>query len=230
MNLRSVTLVLLSTCLTSVAGLAQPPENVRGQQKPREGRGGERSESGLSGSGQLSRYMILDRNKDDLFTLDEYEGSRFRPMFERADVNGDKTITKAELTAFLSTAASSGGDGRVEEERRERGMSGPRGPMSRPGTILPEFMMNDLQLSEEQRAAIARLQQSVDAELKKILTAEQHQKIAQPTAGMRGRGGEGTEGGQRRQEGQKGEGGGGRGRRPEGERPASESVERAGEN
>ena len=228
MNLRCSILVMLVMCFTAVVGSAQPPEDGRGQQKPREGRGGERSESGMSGSGQLSRYMILDRNKDETFTRDEYEGSRFRPMFERADANGDKTVTKAELTAFLGTAASPGGDGRGEGERRERGMSSPRGPMPRPGTILPEFLMNDLQLNEEQRAAIAKLQQTVDAELKRILTADQHQKLAQPAAGMRGRGGEGSEGGQRRQEVPKGEGGGGRGRRPEGERPAAGPVEGAG--
>jgi hypothetical protein len=56
--------------------------------------------------------------------------------------------------------------------------------MMRPGTILPDFLMDDLQFNEEQRTALAKLQATVDAELADILTEEQQQMLKE--IGQRG--------------------------------------------
>lgn len=69
-----------------------------------------------------------------------------------------------------------------------------RGPMMQPGRVVPEFMMQQLNLSEEQRNQIAKLQETVDAELAKILTAEQLQQFKQPMGFRSGPGGEGGPG------------------------------------
>lgn len=104
------------------------------------------------------------------------------------------------------------------------------GPMMRPGMIMPEFMQQQLTLSAEQKDQIAKLQETVDAEMAKILTPEQLEQFKQPMMGRRG--GPGFEGGP----GGPGFGGGygfGGGRGGEGDRrqgPRGESRRPAGEN
>ena len=67
------------------------------------------------------------------------------------------------------------------------GFSGPggNGPFGPPqiGQILPAFIQEDLGLTEKQRAAIAKLQKTVDAQLAKILTTEQQQQLSSGPGG-----------------------------------------------
>ena len=75
----------------------------------------------------------------------------------------------------------------------------------RPGIVLPEFLIEQLQATEEQRQALAKLQATVDAELAKILAKEQLEQLKQMGPG------------------QPREGRGPEGRGPEGRRPESEN-------
>lgn len=69
------------------------------------------------------------------------------------------------------------------------------GFMMRPGIILPEPLIDQLQATPEQRAAIAKLQATVDAELAKILSPMQLQALQQMGRGPQGFG-QGGAGGQ----------------------------------
>ena len=68
------------------------------------------------------------------------------------------------------------------------GFGGPGGrpaPM-KPGTVLPEFMLGELHLSEEQRSEITKLQKLVDERLATILTSEQQAQLKQMGNGPEG--------------------------------------------
>lgn len=100
---------------------------------------------------------------------------------------------------------------------RDRG-PGDRGPVPvKPGTVLPEFLVDVLKLDETQRASLAKLQATVDAELAKILTSTQQEQLKQIPQRGGPMGGPGREGG--RPEGDRPEGQGRRPGRPEGDRP-----------
>jgi hypothetical protein len=60
------------------------------------------------------------------------------------------------------------------------------GFMMRPGIILPEPLIDQFQATAEQRAALAKLQATVDAELAKILTPVQLQALQQIGQGPQG--------------------------------------------
>lgn len=94
---------------------------------------------------------------------------------------------------FGNGAGQQGGPG-------QRGQAGPGGAqggggqgqgrgmgfMMRPGIILPEPLIDQIQATPEQRAAIAKLQATVDAELAKILTPVQLQALQQMGRGPQG--------------------------------------------
>lgn len=105
---------------------------------------------------------------------------------------------------------------------------GDRGPGAvKPGTVLPEFLVEVLQLDESQKASLAKLQATVDAELAKILTSSQQEQLKQMPQRGGPMGGPGREGGRPegdgrgpgRPEGDRPEGQGRRPERPEGDRP-----------
>jgi hypothetical protein len=95
----------------------------------------------------------------------------------------------------------------------------------KPGTVLPEFLVEVLKLDEAQKVSLAKLQATVDAELAKILTSAQQEQLKQmpPRGGPMG--GPGREGGRPegvgrgpgRPESGRPEGGGRGPGRPEGE-------------
>lgn len=66
-------------------------------------------------------------------------------------------------------------DAGPDSPRRER--SGPGGPPTRPGQILPAYVLDSLDLNDEQRSQLALLQQEVDTRLKGILSAEQQEQM-----------------------------------------------------
>lgn len=92
---------------------------------------------------------------------------------------------------FGNGAGQQGGPG-------QRGQAGPGGAqggggqgrgmgfMMRPGIILPEPLIEQIQATPEQRAAIAKLQATVDAELAKILSPVQLQALQQMGRGPQG--------------------------------------------
>ncbi|TWU01935.1 YHYH protein [Neorhodopirellula pilleata] len=69
------------------------------------------------------------------------------------------------------------------EERAMRGPGpggpGPGGP-PRPGTILPDFLKEALELTQDQRRRLDQLQRTVDQELAEILTEEQRRHLDRP--------------------------------------------------
>ncbi|MCA9160922.1 MAG: YHYH protein [Planctomycetales bacterium] len=78
-----------------------------------------------------------------------------------------------------------------------RGPGGPgRGGPPRPGQILPNFVQDELNLSDEQKQKIEALQKNVDEELRNILTKEQLEQLKSPP-GFRPGGGAPGERGQR---------------------------------
>lgn len=84
-------------------------------------------------------------------------------------------------------AGTPGGGG-----RGPRGMGLGRRP--RPGEILPDFVRQSLNLTDEQQKKLRELQATVDKELKAILTTEQQKQLAAPPQFGRG-GGRPSDGG-----------------------------------
>lgn len=221
------TLIFVTALLSSSVN-AQGPGG-RGGRGPGGGEGVNVQES-------VERLMNFDKNKDGKLTSDELSDTRLASLLERADANKDKAVTREELTQLLTRESQGrqggeegrgpGGEGRGREFGGGRGgdfgggrggeFGRGRGPMMRPGQIMPEFMLEQLQPSEEQRNLLAKLQAHVDAELAKILTASQRETLQQMSQGPRGERApaEGPEGGP---EFRRGPGGEGRGDRPRAE-------------
>ena len=61
----------------------------------------------------------------------------------------------------------------------------PGGPMvlPQPGQVLPAFVQDQLKLTAEQKKQIAELQKEIDAELAKLLTAEQQKALQDMRSG-----------------------------------------------
>lgn len=83
-------------------------------------------------------------------------------------------------------------------EQGQRGPGGPgrqrggeRGAPPRPGEILPTFVMDSLNLSDDQKTQLSALQKSVDSKLKQILTPEQLEQLQHAGPPGRGPGGPG---------------------------------------
>jgi Spy/CpxP family protein refolding chaperone len=67
---------------------------------------------------------------------------------------------------------------------REPGGRGPGGPgggrgmgMPKPGTVLPEFVVTELKLTDEQKKKLEELQKDVDKQLDKLLTEDQKKAL-----------------------------------------------------
>lgn len=154
----------------------------------------------------VKRLLEMDGNGDGVLTKDEVADTRLYDMMNEADRNQDGQVTTTELNNYFSVQLglrpSADSEPRAETGRppgagpgagSPMGPGGPRGPagMPRPGMILPDFMVDRLQLSEDQAIDLKRLQDEVDRRLKEILTEEQWQQLSTPPAG-------GPEGGFRR--------------------------------
>jgi len=160
----------------------QKNNNKRQENERRGDKVEKRSEDGrgVPSQADLSRFMVLDKNTDKKISEEEYANSRMKPILERADSNKDKTVTLEELNQFFTVQ----GQG---QSPMGNGPGGERGPGGRgrgfgpfrPGVILPDFLMQQLNTSKEQREAIAKLQATIDAELAKILTPEQQEQLKQ---------------------------------------------------
>jgi hypothetical protein len=177
-------LVLLFLADYSV--LAQPPEA-----RERAGRNAAKS-AGVEGF--VNRLMELDADKDGQLSRDEVKDSRLQSLFDRADADKDGSVTKTELQELYKKEAPKGtmnlrnanrpGPGKG---RPDNGAGPPRGARGgrqqfgppQPGQVLPKFLQDALELSDEQRKQIDDLQKDVDERLGKILTDEQKQRLRQ---------------------------------------------------
>jgi hypothetical protein len=159
--MRSMTgLVLAGLLLVAAAAPAQPP-----------GGGRARTEDVDS---FVARMMAFDKNKDGKLTRDEITDARLLRLFDRADTKKLGVVTKDDLAALYARenqgGAQFGGGG---------GPGGPggRGGPPQPGQVLPDFLRDQLNLTEAQKKQVADFQKDVDAELAKILSAEQKARL-----------------------------------------------------
>ncbi len=138
----------------------------------------------------INRMMAFDKNHDAKLTRAEITDERLLDLFDRADANHDGIVTKEELTALYTREASTrqnDGPGGVGPGRGPGGPGGPggrggRGGFGGPqaGQIIPGFMQDRLNLTDDQRQKLQALQKEVDAKLDTILSTEQRQQLKQP--------------------------------------------------
>ena len=177
------------------------------------------------GGSVVDRLLALDKNKDGKLTKDEVTDQRLQRLFNRADADGDGTVTKEELTVLAKNMQADGpGPG------GDRGRGGPGGPDGlggpgggpggfrppQPGVVLPPMLQDRLNLTPEQRDKVQALQADVDRRLNEILNDEQKQQLKdmRDRGPGRGPGGPGGPGGGRRGPGGPGGPGGGDGPPP----------------
>lgn len=195
----------LTTGLMFAAGLllaaslstAQPPDG--GGKGGKSGKGFGRTEKGGKGSkggegggdpaAAAGRFLAFDADKDGKVSKDELTDDRLKRLFDRADADKDGFVTKAEAETAL--AAEGGAAGR--EGGPPGGFpGGPGGPGGfappRPGTILPPFLQDRLELTADQKKRLDALQKEVDGKLEKILTADQRKQLKEmgPPGGFPG--------------------------------------------
>lgn len=151
----------------------------------------------------LERLLTLDANKNGSLEKSEVPDARLADLFQRADANKDGVASGEELTKYLEKEAADlppggfgGGPGSGGDFFGPFGFGpgpGPGGPppggfrperMGIPGQVLPPFLADELDLSEEQRAQVSELQREVDARLAKILKENQNRRLQE----MRNRG------------------------------------------
>lgn len=89
------------------------------------------------------------------------------------------------------------GEGRPGAEGGRPGGPGGRGGMMAPGQLFPPFLVEQLKLTDDQKAELAKLQKETEAKLDKMLTDDQRKQLKEMKE--RGPGGDrgrpGTEGG-----------------------------------
>ena len=114
-------------------------------------------------------------------------------LFDLADVNRDGVLTKAELQLAMQSQFSNqygrGGPGfqgppPPPDGQFPGGPGGQGGPggepglaATRPGEIIPAFVVESLGLSDRQKLRLAAVQKDVDRKLASILTEEQQQEM-----------------------------------------------------
>lgn len=195
----------LACLLLTTSAVAQPPRGNQG--------GGRGPGRGNNNEAPISRLMELDKDQDGNLAEDEITDRRLRSLFERADGDKDKIVTKEELQSLIEKEPKNqnngarmgrggpGGPGNFGggpgpgrpggPEGFGGGPGGPGGPggfgggpggqmrppMPKPGTVLPEFLINELRLSTEQSDELAKLQTMVDERLASILTKDQQDQL-----------------------------------------------------
>jgi hypothetical protein len=159
------------------------------------------------GDDLVARMMEFDKDQDAKLTKAEVTDERLHRLFDRADVDKDGVVTRAELTSLAARESANDRGG-------PRG-GGPGGPMGmgppRPGEILSPMLQDRLELTSEQKTQLAALQKEVDGKLESILNSDQKAQLK--TMRERGPGRGGPQGGGR------GPGPGGNGRPPRRDQP-----------
>lgn len=184
MRMKLFLTTMLCACCVQLA-VAQPP-NGGG----RGGRGGP-----MNPRAMVERLMSMDANGDGQLSKDEVASDkRLANMFSKADANSDGVLTKDELTTFFTKEAASGGRGGPGQDGMgpggpggfgpppggfggSGGMGGGPGGGPQFGVVLPDFMQDQLGLSDSQKKQLAKLQADVTSRLNKILTDEQREQL-----------------------------------------------------
>ena len=204
-----LTYLLVVSCGAALFALVTFAQDDSGSQSERrvtqrsEARAGEPSDT----SSIVARMMAFDANKDGKLTRDEITDPRLLRLFDRADTNNDGIVTREELVAFAAKIKAEEGGPEAGGPDDGFGPGGPgglevlggpdpvggggRGPSRfgppRPGQILPPFVRERLNLSDDQSKQIDELQKEVDEKLAKILTDEQKRQLkASGNRGPRG--------------------------------------------
>jgi hypothetical protein len=138
----------------------------------------------------VAKLMAFNKKKDGKLTKEELTDERLHRLFDRADANKDGVVTKEELVALYEKEfAQGGGPGKGGPDKGGKGKGGPdkgkggppdrggRGGPPQPGQILPEFLQDQLEMTDAQKKELATLQKDVDAKLDKILTKKQKEQL-----------------------------------------------------
>ncbi|TWU54361.1 hypothetical protein Poly51_30780 [Rubripirellula tenax] len=189
MNHARQCLALFTLAVLPCVATAQPP-----------GRGGPPGQGGPGGRGGSPLEMMSQ-------------------LFDQADANRDGSLTKAELQSAMESEAGNqrggfqrggnqqrpGGPPPQDGEQMGRQHGGEHGGQHggqhagappRPGQVLPDFMIQTLNLNEKQTKQLAALQADVDKRLAALLTDEQQQQLQNPPMhGPPGQGGQDQENG-----------------------------------
>src|SRR5437879_5087298 len=126
----------------------------------------------------VAKLMAFNKAKDGKLTKEELTDPRLHALFDRADANKDGVVTRAELEALFQRERLEGGGPGGGKGPDGKGFKGKGG---QPGQILPPFVQDALNLTDDQRKKVADLQKEVDAKLEKILTAEQRTQLRDMT-------------------------------------------------
>jgi hypothetical protein len=154
----------------------------------------------------VAKLMAFNKKKDGKLTKEELTDERLHRLFDRADANKDGVVTKEELVALYEKEfAQGGGPGKGGPDKGGKGKGkggfdkgwpqdrGGRGGPPQPGQVLPEFLQDELEMTDAQKKDLAALQKEVDAKLDKILTKKQKEQLKELRE--RGPGGPGDRGG-----------------------------------
>ena len=164
-----------------------------------------RKAEGLQQFVVVVKMMAFNKKKDGKLTKDEVTDPRLHRLFDLADTNKDGVVTKEELMALaakleaeVGPGGGRDGPGRGQVVAVPGGPGGPggRGPGGppQPGQVMPEFVQETLNLTDDQKKQVAALQKDVDGKLDKILTDEQKKQFKEMKDNP-GRGGPGGPGG-----------------------------------
>jgi hypothetical protein len=180
---------------------AQPPAG--------NGDGPAKDKRDFSTSSIVTKMMAFNTTKDGKLTREQVTDPRLHRLFDLADANKDGIVTREELMALAAKMDQEfgsddgpGGKGPKGKGPKGKGFGGPgefgkgpkgpggefgKGPKGpggfggppRPGQVMPVFLQDMLQLTEDQKKQVDALQKDVDTRLEKILTDEQKQRLRQ---------------------------------------------------
>ena len=183
-----------AACITAAAtSMAQPPGGGRG------GPGGQGGGPGGQGGGPmqhlLDTFSDVDTDKDGKLSKAELQaamsnqpqGGRGRPGGQGGPPPRDGEQQRGPGGAGGPGGPGGGpggpGGGPGGPGGGPGGFGGPGGPGGgrgappRPGVVLPDFIMESLGLSDEQKEKLAALQKEVDKQLATILTEDQKKEM-----------------------------------------------------
>jgi len=120
----------------------------------------------------IQAVMQMDLDSDGKISEDEAVGSRLERGFERVDANQDGFVTEEELKSMLERRPKP--EGKPGEGRPGEGR-GPRGFEMTPG--IPRFMMEELQLTDDQKKDLEALREEMRKKMEGILSQDQLQKL-----------------------------------------------------
>ncbi len=213
LRLLAMTIVLGLAQLVSMAG-AQPPSGAPEPEKA--GPEGNQKGAGSSVDALVARMMKFDKDNTGKLKRDDITDPRLLRLFDRADANKDGVVTKEELTEMAKKMVAENPAGRGFRGRpggfdasepgagpdgpppggRPSGPGGAGGPgperrpgPPQPGQILAGRILEDLDLSADQKSQLDELQKLVDEKLAKILNDKQKKKLDDMKRRGAGRGG-----------------------------------------